>query len=278
MTEDHLNQPDSPASRTAIAWVGGIIGVLWVVVYAVSLIPGFLFREVLSKYALTPHGFLPLQLCAYSFLHFRLYDLLYDSTMLIGIVRIAQRCLSFKGFIRVYSLGVLGGGLLLILLAKVTSDYSFWGFSLVSTTLLGAILALTPMTRLYFLGNDLIVKRLTWEVNVICGGLIIIGTILHTGIRSAVEGSTISIQTVTFNVIQMLAFWLVVVVNLPVYAIVILLFAPKISALAAVYWMFHNRVSLLFLLAVLGCFAAGILYGFVERIIGDGRASQQIRR
>jgi membrane associated rhomboid family serine protease len=109
----------------------------------------------ISAYTLGGAGFVPVQLVTYSFLHFSVSFAALNLAMLLGISNLASRALSAEGFLRVYSLGAVGGGLLYLLAVRLVGAeeraYTA-GPSIALATMLAAMAILRSKARVRFFG------------------------------------------------------------------------------------------------------------------------------
>ncbi len=120
--------------------MGAVIAAVWVVVYAIA----FVSVEPILPFTLGyDKGFTLVQLSSYSFIHFSLRHLTFDLIWLGGLINIGRKHLSLAGFIRVYSLGAIGGGLIRLSLLWLFGEEGYVvGANLPILTMLGAMTVL----------------------------------------------------------------------------------------------------------------------------------------
>lgn len=146
MSRSDANVPGSPKAQTLITVIGVMLGVLWLVV-GLPVAFGLVSRETIETYQLgSKQGTLWLQLMLYPFLSFSLNGLLFNLVWLAGLVRVAREYLTPAGFIRLYSLGTLGSGLIYWLLSRylIGGEGRLTGSYLALMTVHGALATLAP--------------------------------------------------------------------------------------------------------------------------------------
>jgi membrane associated rhomboid family serine protease len=126
------------ANRVVVA--GTVIGAAWVVLGALTL-TGAVGPDAVAPFILgAADGFLPMQLLTYPFVHESPYELAFNLLWLVGLVNISRQCQAADGFVRIFSLGVVGGGLAYLLVCGLLGRvYPLTGGLLPLTTMLGAL-------------------------------------------------------------------------------------------------------------------------------------------
>lgn len=154
--------PGSPESRRQIRWLGVAIGALWIVAFIAQLFVPAARISPLSLSARGGNAFV--QLATYSFFHWSLLYLVEDLVWLAGVVWLARQRASAEVFVRLYSVGTIGGGGLWLLVAWIMSrieggrlfstDYAVGGGAIALVTMIGALAALPGDQSTFFLGPD----------------------------------------------------------------------------------------------------------------------------
>jgi membrane associated rhomboid family serine protease len=269
--------PGSPEAQRQIAVIGKLIGAAWIIC---SIVAWVLPNGVVRPYRLgTAGGFLPLQLLTYSFLNAHLYYLVVELLWLAGVVSVAKEVLGADGFIRIYSLGTVGGGLLLYLIVP-TPEGGFLGPWVGLATMLAAIAVLKPTYRTHFFGVA-IARFVAPRVMVSFLGLLLL--------RELGDILWLAKETATFNLASYLRelhfaaglLWKVLDAAIFVFALksrlrltVVLCLMVLPHALWLLWVVLFARGSagdaLVFTLAMTAGIGVGFLYGFVERWSGRG--------
>jgi hypothetical protein len=120
--------PGSAESKKMIWLIGAFIGCGWIIVSVADSISS---RDLASELGLQPYanGFAPLQFITYSMTHGyaylapregQLFSTCAHLLFLFWLVNVASRCLTPAIFIRIYSLGIVCGGLIFLLLTSQT--------------------------------------------------------------------------------------------------------------------------------------------------------------
>jgi membrane associated rhomboid family serine protease len=142
--------------RRRIVGIGMGIAVAWLVVGVVAIakvVPGGLIAPFTLGDA---DGLVPLQLFSYSFIHLQAYPLLLDLVWLAALVNLCARCLNPVRFLRLYSLGAVGGGACHLAVSWLTGEQEpLVGGTFALLTLLGALAYLEPRRRVFILGEPL---------------------------------------------------------------------------------------------------------------------------
>jgi len=146
-------------SEKWVVLIAAIITAAWLVV-AAMLLGKLIPSDKLPSYALgSDQGFLPLQLLSYSFIHLSAFELTYSLIWFWGLVNLCRRCCGPAGFIRIYSLGAVGGSLIYLLLLwllgieKGVNGEIVYGAMLPNVALLGALAVLEPR-KVRLFGNS----------------------------------------------------------------------------------------------------------------------------
>jgi hypothetical protein len=149
-TPGDANVPGSPKAQKLITTIGVILGVLWVLI-GLPVAIGIVKPENIEAYQLgSKGGALWLQLMLYPFLGFSLNGLLFNLVWLAGLVRVARQCLTPAGFIRLYTLGTIGSGLIYWLLSRylIAGEGRLTGSYLALITVHSALATLAPTESL----------------------------------------------------------------------------------------------------------------------------------
>lgn len=149
-TPGDANVPGSPKAQKLITTIGVILGVLWVLI-GLPVATGIVKPETIETYQLgSKGGALWLQLMLYPFLGFSLNGLLFNLVWLAGLVRVARQCLTPAGFIRLYTLGTIGSGLIYWLLSRylIAGEGRLTGSYLALITVHSALATLEPNEEL----------------------------------------------------------------------------------------------------------------------------------
>ena len=126
--------------------IGVVLGLLWLIAGLLIMI-GVIPLENVDAYQLgSEKSAIWIQLMLYPFINYSAGSLMFNLVWLCGLVRVAGRHLKAAGFIRVYSLGTLGVGLMFWLLSKYLTggQTNLSGSYLTLLTVGGAIAALAP--------------------------------------------------------------------------------------------------------------------------------------
>jgi hypothetical protein len=108
----------SAADQKIMTMVGVVLGVLWLIA-GLTVMLGLVSPETIDAYRLgSGKGTKWIQLMLYPFVNYSAASLLFNLVWLSGLVRVARRHLTPAGFIRIYSLGTIGVGLIYWLLSK----------------------------------------------------------------------------------------------------------------------------------------------------------------
>lgn len=160
----------SAKSQRHIALIGVVIGICWVGVYIIVRLLG---TDQVLGYALgSEGGSIVLQLFTYSFIHFIFHHLVLDMLRLWALVNISRHCLNRDSFIRIYSLGTVGSGLISLLIHSLFGAESrAIGGYLAFFTMLSALAILRPNLRLYLLGESAakFLQKYFWRVLFVAG-------------------------------------------------------------------------------------------------------------
>lgn len=131
--------------------MGVVIATVWVIVAAIAVNA---VNPILPFTLGHDKGFIPVQISSYSFIHFSFGHLIFDLIWLGGLINIGRRHLSLAGFIRVYSLGAIGGGLIRLSLLWFFGEAGFVvGANLAILTMLGAM-AVMEQDRVSIFGES----------------------------------------------------------------------------------------------------------------------------
>ena len=266
-----INVPGSDTSRRGILWLGVVIGISWILIYILFLC-GVLIEAVLSSYTLgSQEGFLAVQLLAHPFVHLRIEELIFDLLWLTGLVRIAHQWLSLNDFIRAWTLGCVGGGLLLIGLCHLfhTEHILFQGGHITLTAVLGVIAALRPKESVCFLISKPVdlteVGALIMYDNCGCLFFLLIGLALTNNNLWHTLGDSPLVLYVVFRTIS---FLILLLIDTRITVVAAILLFPD---LILVYDFLKNGNQIymkgeqIILLTYLIGFGAGLLYGTAVR-------------
>ncbi len=140
--------------RRWVEVIGLGIGITWLVV-GILLLTGVVEAADTASLELgNPTGLLPIQLVTYSFLHNDALRLVFDLLWLIGLVNICKDSVTPAGFVRLYSLGAIGGGLVYLLLVYLFGDQpALTGGTVPLVTMLGALAVLQPRREVLVFGS-----------------------------------------------------------------------------------------------------------------------------
>lgn len=130
------------SNQKHLTFIGIGIGIIWIVV---SILFKFSSQSV-TKYALcAPDGLLLVQLLTYSFIHFFGLHLIFHLVALFWIISYAKMCLSLHSFIRLYSLGSIGGGIIYILMNQILENtIPIIGAGIPIMACIGALVVMAP--------------------------------------------------------------------------------------------------------------------------------------
>jgi hypothetical protein len=133
--------------------IGWGIGLSWVVV-SLPVLVRVVSWESMEHYAVGAEGVLPAQLLVYSAILTQFPHLATSLLWLAVLVSAARVSMTPTGFFRVYSLGVIGGGLVSLLLARALGSRAYLlGPWVALAFLAGALTALAPAERFYLFGE-----------------------------------------------------------------------------------------------------------------------------
>jgi len=150
-----------------VTHIGILLGCSWIGTFIVTMIYGDGLsqeRPTYFKYALgSPDGSLFIQLLTYPFLHGNIPHLAIDLVRLFCIVSISSRCLTPAGFVRLYSLGSICGGLAFWLMAsRLQIPTTFAGSGTAIIAVLSSLAVLNP--ELKFWTQRPVPNRLIWII------------------------------------------------------------------------------------------------------------------
>jgi membrane associated rhomboid family serine protease len=130
-------------SRRQIRLMGKVIGAAWLTASLPAILMGF---EATLPYRLGGKGgSMLIQLMTYSMIHLSPFYLLFDLVWLAGVVQLAERRLAADAFVRLYSVGTIGGGLIFLGLEWLALTVVRAGPSQESIGLSGGFIALATM-------------------------------------------------------------------------------------------------------------------------------------
>jgi hypothetical protein len=260
--------------------IGTVLAMAWLVCCVLAwTVP----KASLDPYRLGSHvGFLPVQLLTYSFLVSSLYGLLIGFFQLFAVVIISKDVLSADGFVRMYSVGTIGGGFLLYVLTgwlmpEAQGDFSGPWVSLV--TMLSAIAVLSPQYRGLIFGDRIasFVARRPGAVFLWLFALYELSIALLQ-MRDTDLGFFQYFQNYSFHWWKAYALVeigiLVQILRTPlrVRTLIALIVLPDVLLMLLVLANLGGgaaRGNLVFLLAEFTAIAVGVVYGFAERKWGQ---------
>jgi hypothetical protein len=266
----------SPKAQRLIKRIGLALGALWLVV-GLAVISGVLGRETVEAYRLgSEKGELWMQLMLYPFVSFSAGGLLVNLVWLAGLVRVARRRLTPAGFIRIYSLGTVGVGLMYWALSNYLAggQRTLTGSYLALFTLHGALTVPAPDETLFPNGGMFTdMKPLLMFSYVVCAAF---DSLWGRGVPL---GSTvIVIEAIGTVVPTMIVLGLMASVRLRWWGVLLLLsdlwFGVWLQIVGAMSQGFGLMVSL-FLVFILGevvALAVGLLYGWAEKLYSKHEA------
>lgn len=145
----------SPKAQRIIKGIGVVLGALWLIAALVVML-GVVPPETVQAYWLgSEQGTLWVQLMLYPFVTFSTGSLLFNLVWLAGLVRVARLHLTPAAFVRVYSLGTIGVGVIHWLLSGYLTggQRDLIGSYLALFTVHGALAVLAPRESLFERGR-----------------------------------------------------------------------------------------------------------------------------
>ena len=230
--------------------IGWFLGLSWV---AVTIGLQFVPFKTAEPYTLGGEGgWLPLQLASYSFLHFAWDHLISDLIMLAGLVRLAGDYLRPEGFVRVYTLGAVGGGALRVWMASLLGRGPLESLGvgpwLALDTLFVVLAALDPTRRVFFLGEKA-------AETIRGGGWLLLGVL-------GVFYYSILAAAWLWMLLLFVSNWGVVFLSMSRVRVVWLAAAVVLSSLGLYVWSSRPGAVLSYAILIV----AAVVYGLAERL------------